>query len=632
MAVIGIDLGTTYSAASIFRNNATEIIFLDGNPTLPSVVSVRKNGDIVVGHTAKRNQAKNPQDTIVEIKRKMGQSVQVRLGQKEFSPQEISAMILREIKEQAEAELGEEITGVVISCPAYFKDDARHAVKEAGELAGLQVLRVINEPTAAAYAYGRTIASEEGEKIYLVYDMGGGTFDVTVIRVTKGDLKVLGTGGDPFLGGGNFDDAIVKWIWDQLRQIPGYGETLPDYDPIKKPVFDDPRLDALRLRLKADAEIAKIKLCGPPPVDQYKFQIAQVEMFEGKPVTFTGELTMETFESLIFDLVKNSFDCIDTAMQVPKEKYNYDEGDISAILLVGGSTRVPLVHRMILERFPEVEVRGLESGINPDEIVARGAGIVAADIDPDSDEIPVSGGIVDVTGHTLSVAAMNEQQNEVLIPIIPKDTIIPTRAKHTFASQGNFQRQCKIRVFQGEASTPDEEDAKMIGEFLITIDPIQDPIPIDIGLDLNADGLLVAHATNRLNGHKEQCEINYEDSSQLPTEEIEKRKAMLEAYQKSGVGTTPNPLEQNEKPQPSVAAAVSPQPSQNAFVDPAQLMNPIMRSLYQKAINNFGKIAADKRTQVMMMVSEIEMAAKSGDQNKLMSYFDPLSQLLDGID
>lgn len=565
MAVIGIDLGTTYSAAARCINGRPEIINLDGESILPSVISLQAGGKIAVGKVAKRNQAKDPQNTLVEVKRLMGKTIKggdretekpvtAKLGEKVFSPQELSAMILKKIKELAEADLGEEVTGAVISCPAYFKDPARDATREAGVLAGLNVLRIVNEPTAAAYAYGVRQTDDTSEKLYVVYDLGGGTFDVTVLKMIGGSIEVIGTGGDPELGGGNFDDRIVNWMLEHLER------THPKYIA----ALNDERRKAVRLRLKSFAEEGKKRLCDSK-VD-YQFTIAQVDDFDGKPVGFNENLSMETFERLINDLMVNSFASVQEALTVPKQK-NYTEAHITAILLVGGSTRVPLVRRMVEERFPGTPVWGQERGINPDEIVALGASLIAAENDPESDAIPQTAGVVDVTGHTLSVTAMNAQTRKLeLVPIIHKDTQIPFNAAHRFSSMGNFQKQCRVEVYQGEGKDLDKD--LMIGEFVIEIDPIKSETPLRIGLDLDANGLLLAHATNEVTGTQVKCGINYSGSAKLEPAELERRKKALEAQMNAAIPLAANPLGDGPKTAPQAAwapqraaATVNPPPS-----------------------------------------------------------------------
>ena len=641
MAVIGIDLGTTYSAASIFRNGQTEIIDLEGSPILPSVVSVLQSGTIAVGNTAKRNQAKNPQDTIVEVKRLMGKSDVVSLGDKKFSPQEISAMILKKIKELAEEQLGEPINGVVISCPAYFKDPQRAATKEAGEIAKMKVLRIVNEPTAAAYAYGLGEGQGSEKRLALVYDLGGGTFDVTVIEIVGGNLEVIGTGGDPNLGGGNFDDKIVDWILGIVKtKNPGYAATLTE-----------DRERVLRMRLKSFAEDSKKKLCSDPPATEVKIQIAQIDTFEGKPVPFNDVLTMENFEAMINDLLENSMKWLDEAMKVPNEKHGYTEEDITDVLLVGGSTRVPKVRRLLKDRYGESKLRGVESGINPDEIVARGAGMVAASVSPDSTE-EIKSTTIDVTGHTLSVETLEDETSKKLVlhPLIDKDSAIPCGAAHVFSSMGNFQTQIKVKVYQGEGTDPKSPEVTMIGEFIMDIDPIRDSIPLEIGLEINDNGILVAHATNMTTGREVRTTINRGvELSTMTQAQVLERAANLEKLSKEKIGRKVNPLDGGAQPgpqpqsqsgwsrpapqtQPSVATpAPVPQTNAASAVDPASAMNPIVRTLYQKAISNFNAIPVDRQMDVMMVVSSMEQAAGSGDQKLLFSLYQQLSKLMQGV-
>jgi molecular chaperone DnaK len=628
MAVIGIDLGTTYCAAGVCVSGKPQSIMLEGEPTLPSVVGLQRSGKIAVGKVAKRNQAKSPQNTIVEVKRKMGamdevrkEPVKVALGEKWFLPQEISAMILKRIKECAEEELGEPVTGVVITCPAYFKDPQRAATKEAGQIAGLNVLKIINEPTAAAYAYGVNLDSSPGEKLFVVYDLGGGTFDVTVIRMSAGLLEVLGTGGDPNLGGGDFDDRIVGWMLEHLRKNhPGYAATLTDE-----------RLAALKMKLKSYAEEGKIKLCESQDASpSYTFQIASIDIFEGSPINFTETLTRQKFEELICDLLENSLKWIDVAMEVPKGKYNYTEENVTAILLVGGSTRVPLVRQILERRFPKTPIRGRECGINPDEIVALGAAIVASDENPEGVDA-VTKTLVDVTGHTLSVAALDARSGrEELCPIIPKETPIPCRGLHEFSSMGNFQQLCRVRVFQGEGKAIDPKLVTMIGEFEIKIEAVKESIPLKIGLDLDGNGLLIAHATEGRGGQKVECRINYQDSAQLSPQELEKKRKELDATLNAVLRQAANPLEGQASPGP--ANAWAPPTAAQAPADPTAAMNPILRSLYQKAVNNFHRVPADRQGALIQLVTDVENAARSGDQGRLSGYLPQLSKLLEGID
>lgn len=623
MAVIGIDLGTTYCAASIYQDGMSETLILNGNTTLPSVISLQRSGNMIVGYPAKRNQAKDPDNTILEVKRKMGDDEKISLGENAYLPQELSSFILAEIKKEVENQLGEPIIGAVITCPAYFKDHQRAATKEAGTLAGLNVLRIINEPTAAAFAYGLdTQDQNENEKLVMVYDLGGGTFDVTVMRMIGGSIEVLGTGGDPQLGGGNFDDAIVEWMLEKIDATnPGYMESL---SAAKKIVV-------IR-KLKAFAEDAKKALCGPPETEEYQFNIASIDRFDGKPVRFRETLDMATFEKIIEPLLDRSMKWLDVAMEVPSsEKYNYTEENINEILLVGGSTRVPLVRRMLEKRYPGKPIRGMEAGINPDEIVAQGAGILAATLDPDSDEIIDVDEYVDVTGHTLSVAARNQENRLELVPIIPKETPIPVKAAYSgFSTSGGGQSHAVVQVYQGEARYPDGEDAYMIGEFVITVDEIQDPTPLEVGLDIDANGLLVAHAKNLLTGDEVKVNMKYESSAQMSPEQLTERQRQLEADRQRGVRPVASSFDEDA---PATASTASPssQASPPPEADPTATMNPIIKALYDKAVNNFAAIPEENKPEVMRIIGEMQGAAAANDQAKMMALYGPLLQLLEGV-
>ncbi|RLE00978.1 MAG: hypothetical protein DRJ13_07625 [Bacteroidetes bacterium] len=555
----------------------------------------------------------------------------VRLGKQTFSPQQISGMFLKEIKKLAEEELGEEVTGAVITCPAYFKDPQRNAIREAGQIAGINVLSILNEPTAAAYAYVVAQEIEDKENLFIVYDLGGGTFDVTVISSIAGQLEVLGTGGDPNLGGGDFDDCIVEWMLDRIKEIyPEYHASL-----------DKEMLKVLRIKLKSYAEDAKKALCGPP-LEEYKFTLASIDRFEGLPLPFEEVLTMKEFESMINALVDKSMESIDTAMEVPKSKtYNYTEDDITEILLVGGSTRVPLIRKKLSERFPGKPLRGPESGINPDEIVAMGAAIKASEHDPDNTEV-LDHSMVDVTGHSLSVAVYDDDEKKMVLSIIiHKETPIPIDASHSFRSHGEGQSQVNIKVYQGEAKYPEDKDAMMIGEYLMEIDPIKKPTPLLVGLQIDEDGILIATATNKNNGNMVTCEINYDDSTQMSPEDLKKKQAALEATLQGQVGSTENPLDAKggNGASSNVSTTAPPPPGTKVtqaaesgnMTSVAEQMNPVVRNLYKKAIENFDEIPDKSKIEVMQIVGEMELAARNGDQSRLMELYTPLNQIIDKL-
>jgi molecular chaperone DnaK len=637
MAVIGIDLGTTYSAAARCVNGVPEIINLEGRSTLPSVVGLQKNGKIAIGWTAKRNQARFPTNTIVEVKRKMGGTEDIRLGDRTFKAPDISAMILDQIKKLAESDLGEPVTGAVISCPAYFMDPARAATKQAAEIAGLKVLSIINEPTAAAYAYGVREGADEKEKLFVIYDLGGGTFDITVIKMISGQIEVIGTGGDPQLGGGNFDDKIVEWV------IAGVKAKNPEYAA----TLTDEKLRALQMRLKLYAEEGKIALCnmqGDDPAHQ--FQIAAVDTFQNRPIVFNEALTRRHFDAMIKDLLENSLKWVDEALKVPKsDKHNYTENDITAVLLVGGSTRIPYVRKVLELRFPNTPIWGQDRGINPDEIVAMGASLAAADADLTGTEAGPGIGLIDVTGHSLSVAVYSDRlQKETLQAIIAKETPIPCNAEHQFFSSGKRATRSRIKVYQGEGNDIDPQHNAMIGQFDIEIPPIEEQTPLKVGLDLDSNGILIAYATDMKTGQKVSCKIDYADTTKIKPEELERKKAQLQAQLTAVINQSANPLAEDaavsQSGAPPAAATVPPlggftvqppPPPPGSQADPASMMNPILRMLYTKAVNSFMQVPADRQGSLVQLVTQIETAARAGDRQKLDGYLPELTKLLEGV-
>jgi molecular chaperone DnaK (HSP70) len=337
---------------------------------------------------------------------------------------------------------------------------------------------------------------------------------------------------------------------------------------------------------------------------------------------------------LIGDLLENSLKWIDVAMKVPKEEKHFTEGHVTAVLLVGGSTRVPLVRRLLEQRFGKERVRGQECGINPDEIVALGAAIVAADEDPDNVEVAPKT-LIDVTGHTLSVAALDQRTGrEELCPIIHKETAIPCKGFHEFATMGNFQESCRIRVFQGEGKEIDPRFVTMIGEFEITIPRLRESIPLKVDLDLDGNGILVAHATEGKNGQRVDCTLVYKDSAQLSPEDLERKRAALEATLNAQHRHADNPLRDGDGfagggrgyEQYGTPAASTPAPT-NAGAS----MNPIMRKLFDKALASFDRVPADRQAALYQLVGEIESAANAADQARLTAYFPQLQKLMEGV-
>jgi molecular chaperone DnaK len=405
----------------------------------------------------------------------------------------------------------------------------------------------------------------------------------------------------------------------------------------------DEKRAALRLRLKVSAEDGKIKLCDSPAPDAaYRFQIATVDVFQGRPIVFNEELTRPMFEEMIRPLLENSLKWIDGALAVPKKQFKYQESHITAVLLVGGSTRIPLVREVLEKRFAATKtpIWGAERGINPDEIVAMGASIVAAEMDPEGEGLNTGTVLVDVTGHTLSVAAMDEKGRKSLTPIINKETPIACSGSHRFSSMGNFQTTCRIEVYQGEGTEIVADRVTMIGAFDISLRPAAEPVPLAVGLELNEDGILTAHATDESTGLRVVCRMDFKiDKSRMSPDEVARRKAQLEKQMQEIIAQTANPLNEPVAggPQPAarvVAAAATPvsAASATAPADPLTLMNPIMRTQYSKALNSFARVPADRQNELVNIVTAIDAAARAGDAAKVNSYLPQLSTLLAGVD
>lgn len=514
--IIGIDLGTTNSAMAVMQSGKPEIIAnSEGNRTTPSVVAVNKNGERLVGQVARRQQVTNPKNTVYEVKRligrrwedkevqrdiklmgyemvKSGNGVKVKMGDKEYSPEEISAMVLGKLKSDAESFLGDKVTEAVITVPAYFDDSQRQATKDAGKIAGLEVKRIINEPTAAALAYG--LDKEKADEKIAVYDLGGGTFDVSILELGDGVFEVKSTNGDTHLGGADFDRVLVNYFADEFKKEHG---------------LDITEDKAAMQRLRDEAEKAKIELSSTNEVDiNLPFLTADAD----GPKHFEHKLTRSKLESLVGDLIDKT--------AVPCDKALKDAGlkasDIDAVVLVGGMTRMPAVQKKVKQIFGKDPMQG----VNPDEVVAIGAAIQGGVLQGDVKDVL----LLDVTPLSLGI----ETLGGVATKLIERNTTIPTSKSEVFSTAADNQPQVEIHVVQGEREMV--TDNKSLGRFVLDgIPPAPRGIPqIEVTFNIDANGILNVTAKDKGSG-KEQS-ITIQNSGNLDKNEVEKMAKDAEAH------------------------------------------------------------------------------------------------------
>ena len=517
--IIGIDLGTSTSCVSVFEGNEpTVIVNSEGKRTTPSVVGFSKGGERKVGDSAKRQAITNPKGTVYSIKRFMGETfkqcskevkrvaydvvdeggyprvkIENEDGVRKYSPQEISAMILQKMKKTAEDYLGTEVTDAVITVPAYFSDSQRQATKEAGQIAGLNVRRIINEPTAAALAYG--LDKKDKDENIVVYDIGGGTSDVTVLNFGAGVFEVISTNGDSHLGGDDFDQVIIDWLVDEFKNDEGI-------DLSKDPM-------ALQ-RLKEAAEKAKIELSSNSSTE---INLPYISAVDGVPKHLVKTLSRAKFEQLSSKLI----DRLHTLCKEALSKSKLDKKDINEVILVGGSTRIPAVANVAKEEFDKEPSRN----VNPDEAVSLGASIQGAVLNKEKGVGDIV--LLDVTPLTLGIETMGG----VMTKLIDANTTIPCKKSETFTTAADNQTDVAIHVLQGER--PMAKDNKSIGLFNLTgILPAKRGVPqIEVTFDIDANGILNVSAKDKATG-KEQS-IRIEASSGLSDEEIKRMKAEAEA-------------------------------------------------------------------------------------------------------
>ena len=570
--ILGIDLGTTNSEIAIYRDGRPEVLRDDqGRIILPSVVGLTETGELLVGEEARNQLLLYPERTVRSIKRRMGSDAKVQLGEREYTPQEISAIILSRLKEIAQARLGRPIRKAVITVPAYFSDTQRQATREAGEIAGLEVARIINEPTAAALVY--EAAQHQGKRI-LVYDLGGGTFDVSVVRIEQGVVEVISSHGNNHLGGDDFDHKIVEHVLEHLKLKHGVD------------VADRPQAMARILR---SAEDAKKQLSDHPYA-----RIAEEYLAEhsGQPVNLDLELSREEYEDMIAPFIEETLGAIHIAL----ESAGLTSSQVDEILLVGGATRTPLIRRRLVEAFG-TQPRG---EVDPDLCVAMGAAIQGAAMTGTE----VSAVLVDVTPYTFGTSALGELNGELYpyhyVPIIPKNTPIPARMSEVFFTVLDEQTDVDVRIYQGENN--DALENIKIGEFRVSglsREPAGNPVIVDLALDRN--GILQVSAREKKTGLERRITID-NATSRYDREQLD------EARQR--IGALFGDQEQ--------AASVGSGAATDSAVD----------ALLARASAKLDETGEEDRTEIIDLIEAIRDARSSGDSAALEDVRSQLQDLL----
>ena len=569
-AIVGIDLGTTNSEIAVYRDGRPVVLTDDrGRMMLPSVVGLSETGELLVGEEARNQFMLYPERTVRSIKRRMGTDARVRLGERDYAPQEISAIILSRLKETAQLRLGGPVRRAVITVPAYFSDAQRQATREAGEIAGLEVVRIVNEPTAAALVY--EAAQHQGKRI-LVYDLGGGTFDVSVVRIEGGVVEVISSHGNNQLGGDDFDEKIVAHVLEHLKLKQGVS------------LSDQPQAMARILR---GAETAKKQLSDHPYA---RIEEEYLAVNDGKPVNLDLELSRDEYEAMIMPFIEETL----AAVHVALGSADLTSSQVDEILLVGGATRTPLIRRRLVEAFGR-EPRG---EVDPDLCVAMGAAIQGAAMAGTE----VSAVLVDVTPYTFGTSALGELDDSLypycFVPIIPKNTPIPVRRSEVFYTVADGQTSVEVRIYQGE--NRDAEENVRIGEFRVdglSNAPAGNPVILDLALD--RDGILQVSAREKKTGLEQRITIEKAMSSydQAQLDEARER-----------IGSLFDGGEDGAEAQTAASSALD--------------------ALLSKASAKLNGAGAEDRAEIIDLIETIRDARSSGDNTVLEEGRQQLQDLL----
>ena len=587
--IVGIDLGTTNSEVAVIRDRQPVVFAEDGDPILPSFVGLAEDGRLLVGKAARNQWVLAPERTIKSIKRKMGQDVKVRLGDQEYRPQEISAMILRTLRDRAAQQLGQPVQKAVITVPAYFNDAQRQATREAGELAGLEVVRILNEPTAASLTYD---PNQRELQRMLVYDLGGGTFDVSIVQAQEGIVEVLASHGDTQLGGDDFDDLLLKHICDRFQQ--------------------EHEID-LRANLVAKSRVLRAAEATKRHLSYHPFARIEEEFIaekEGRALHLNLEITREEYEQSIRPLVDRTMDCVQRAL----DDSHLTASAINKVVLVGGSTRTPLINQLLEERLNQPA----HQEVNPDLCVAMGASIQAGIIAGQD----VGAVLVDITPHSLGIRCLDMMRGFDypfrFAPILHRNTPLPASRSEVFFTVQDHQSEVEIDVYQGESE--DVRQNYPVGKFRIQgLAPVPAGNPLVVQLDLNLDGMLKVSAREKATGLQKQVTIENALARYEREERALARERLEELWEESDETDLSGPEDQiieGEMP----ALVPGPREGQREAVQ--------ARALLEKAERLLPLVQPEDRADVERLMQNVRVALTDRQWEKLTTASNELADIL----